>query len=259
MNRNIKCFIGVILLNYDLCKDKCNSQENWDKLRALKVKYFKFGIIKLTKLYKYLCSAEDTDSAPLLPAGVIRVRPDTGRVGHHLGQSQLLSKSFKVKVSRYIWRSLLSFSRGRCNSADVCRVWGVTWAPPPRSPHRHRRESQSPGAGPRAGGSWDTSLFIIITLYWSASSSPVISRSLAVQRIPVNHCPVPFPGAIVVIEAGSIAVGEDAEWLAILCEVIEGVWILHRPGDVMEPAVITSDGHRVRVISRHQHWGQDDD
>ena len=98
MNRNIKCFIGVILLNYDLCKDKCNSQENGDKLRALKVKYFKFGIIKLTKLYKYLCSAEDTDSPPLLPAGVSRVWPDTGGVGHHLGQSQLLSTSFNPQL-----------------------------------------------------------------------------------------------------------------------------------------------------------------
>ena len=94
MNRNIKCFIGVILLNYDLCKDKCNSQENGDKLRALKVKYFKFGIIKLTKLYKYLCSAEDIHSPSLLPAGVTRVRPDTGRVGHHLGASELLLTSF---------------------------------------------------------------------------------------------------------------------------------------------------------------------
>ena len=103
MNRNIKCFIGVILLNYDLCKDKCNSQENGDKLRALKVKYFKFGIIKLTKLYKYLCSAEDTDSPPLLPAGVTRVWPDTGGVGHHLGQSQLLSTSFNSAQTE--WRA----------------------------------------------------------------------------------------------------------------------------------------------------------
>ena len=37
-------FYRVILLNYDLCKDKCNSQENGDKLRALKVKYFKFCV-----------------------------------------------------------------------------------------------------------------------------------------------------------------------------------------------------------------------
>ena len=43
-NGNSQCFYRVILLNYDLCKDKCNSQENGDKLRALKVKYFKFCV-----------------------------------------------------------------------------------------------------------------------------------------------------------------------------------------------------------------------
>ena len=81
----------------------------------------------------------------------------------------------------------------------------------------------------------------------------MISGLIPVQRIPVNHCPVPFTGAIVTVEAGPIGVGEDAERLAILGGVIKGVGILHHSSDVMEAAVIPAHGHRVRVVSCHQH------
>ena len=79
----------------------------------------------------------------------------------------------------------------------------------------------------------------------------MISCFVLVQRIPINLCPVPDTGAIVTVEARPIGIGEDAECLAILGIAVRGVGILHYPGDVMEPVVIPTDGHRVRVVSCH--------
>ena len=59
-------------------------------------------IIKLTKLY--LSSAEDTDTSPVLSAGVPGVRPDTGRVRHHLAignicQALVLNPKTKIQAT----------------------------------------------------------------------------------------------------------------------------------------------------------------
>merc|ERR1712227_1038832 len=71
-------FYRVIILNflnYDLCKDKCNSQENGDKLRALST------------------TEEIQTSSPLFSTAWARVRPDTGGVGHHMGDVTLLVRA----------------------------------------------------------------------------------------------------------------------------------------------------------------------
>ena len=53
-------------------------------------------IIKLTKLY--LSSAEDTNTSPVLSAGVPGVRPNTGRVSHHLAIGKLSSPSPESQI-----------------------------------------------------------------------------------------------------------------------------------------------------------------
>ena len=79
------------------------------------------------------------------------------------------------------------------------------------------------------------------------------SSGVPVQRIPVDHPPVPASGGVEPVEAGTVAVGEDAVGLPVLGQCAPPAGVLHRPGDVMEPAGPAPHAHGVRVIGRHQH------
>ena len=68
----------------------------------------------------------------------------------------------------------------------------------------------------------------------------MVRGGVSVQRIPVNHPPVPGPGGLQVVEALPVAIGEDGQCPSVLGVVVEVHVVVHDPGDVVEPAGVAA-------------------
>ena len=84
---------------------------------------------------------------------------------------------------------------------------------------------------------------------------PVVRRRVPVQGAPVDAGPVPGPRGHHVLEPGPVPVGEHGPGPAVVRQVrlVAVVGVVDGAGDVVEPAVVAADGHRVGVVRRQQH------